>query len=163
MTLSIRARAPSSSSHLVRRVMQANRGRDTTPEKLFRAYLHKCGLRFRIDVRPEPGFRCKADVVIRRFRLCLFVDGCFWHGCPTHFSCPKRNAAWWQEKIADNVARDKLKSEILAQSGWTVIRFWEHDIFENPNACVRRVLTVLKRGTARRREFPPKVAGATSC
>jgi DNA mismatch endonuclease (patch repair protein) len=150
MKLSIRSRAPSSSSRLVRRVMQANRGRDTIPERLFRAHLHNRGLRFRIDVRPEPTCRCKADLVFRRFRVCLFVDGCFWHGCPTHFSCPKRNAVWWQEKISDNVARDRRKSKILAEAGWTVIRIWEHEIAQNPDGCVRRVLAALNRRGRRR-------------
>ena len=124
----IRKRAPKASSNLVRLVMQANKGRDTTPEKLLRAALHANGLRFRKDFYPEPDLRIKADIVFVRLKICIFIDGCFWHVCPAHFKVPKTNTAWWQEKITDTARRDIEQTRILSERGWSVIRIWEHDI-----------------------------------
>lgn len=128
MKRSIRSRAPGASSELVRRVMQANPPRDTAPETVLRGTLHRIGLRFRKDIRPEHSIKCKADVVFTGARVCVFIDGCFWHGCPRHFSLPKTHCAWWQEKIADNRARDRRQSRALRSAGWHVVRLWEHQI-----------------------------------
>src|SRR5438270_4526895 len=96
---SLRSRAPLASSEHTRRVMQANVGRETDAERLVRSYLHRAGFRFRKDARPVRKLRCAADLVFRRHKICIFVDGCFWHGCPVHFKTPKANRAWWSEKI----------------------------------------------------------------
>jgi DNA mismatch endonuclease, patch repair protein len=125
---SIRSRAPRASSSLVRRVMRANVGRTTKPERLLRSLLHARGLRFRKDYRPCADIHCSADVVFTKARICIFVDGCFWHGCPTHFKVPATHADWWREKIADNVRRDGLRTEELTNLGWLVIRLWEHEL-----------------------------------
>jgi DNA mismatch endonuclease (patch repair protein) len=129
--------------------MRANRGRDTAPEKTLRSALHKSGLRFRVDVSPEPTFPCKVDIVFRPVRLCVFVDGCFWHGCPKHFACPKTHTAWWREKVADNRDRDRRKTRGLEARGWLVLRFWEHDILRDLDACVRRIGQIVGRRRAR--------------
>jgi DNA mismatch endonuclease (patch repair protein) len=126
--LSIRSRAPSASSPNVRRVMIANRSSNTTPERLLRSALFKAGLRFRQNVRPIPHLKCKADVVFRSQRLCVFIDGCFWHGCPKHFGCPKTNSNWWNEKIEATRGRDRTQSALLRAAGWNVMRIWEHEI-----------------------------------
>jgi len=125
---SIRKRAPKASSPLVRRVMQANVGKVTSPERILRSALHATGLRFRKDARPERDLRITADVVFRRAKVCIFVDGCFWHGCPRHFATPKTNSRWWEEKIADNAARDRRQTTLVRRRGWRVLRFWEHQI-----------------------------------
>ncbi len=125
---SIRSRAPVASSPRVRRVMQATPSRDTAPEKALRSTLHRMGLRFRKDVRPVESVRCKADVVFTKAKVCVFIDGCFWHGCPEHFHPPKTNTEWWIEKIQDNINRDKAKTAIIEKNGWKVFRFWEHEI-----------------------------------
>ena len=125
---SIRSRAPAASSPAIRRVMQANAPRDTTPEIALRSALHRAGLRYSKDVSPEPSLRCKADVVFRREKVCIFIDGCFWHGCPIHFHTPRTNSCWWEEKINDNRRRDRLKRTRLRKRGWIVIRVWEHEI-----------------------------------
>ena len=122
---SIRARAPRASSELVRRVMQANRSRGTKPELALGTALKQVGLRFRTDIAPEASLKCKADFVFRKVGVCIFVDGCYWHGCPRHFVLPKTNTAWWQEKIADNRRRDRHRRVQLRKMGWTVIRIWE--------------------------------------
>lgn len=80
---SIRSRAPRSTSDPVRRVMLANR-----PEPYLRNALHALGLRFWKNRRPIHAMRCEADIVFPARRVCIFVDGCFWHGCPLHFHVP---------------------------------------------------------------------------
>ena len=83
-------------------------------------------MRFRVDA-PIPGLpRRRADVVFTRARIAVFVDGCFWHGCPEHATHPARNAEWWATKLARNVERDRETDEHLRATGWTVLRFWEH-------------------------------------
>ena len=108
--------------------MQAVRSRDTTPEQRLRSALHLRGLRFRKDTRPVASLRCKADIVFRSRRVAVFVDGCFWHGCPDHFKAPKTNSKWWQEKIDDNQRRDSRQTAALQKAGWQVCRFWEHEL-----------------------------------
>src|SRR5512132_850639 len=93
------------SSEAVRRVMQANRPRDTAPEWAVRRAVHALGLRYRVSVRPEPTIRRTADLVFTRARVAVFIDGCFWHGCPEHASWPKANADWWRAKIEANQRR----------------------------------------------------------
>lgn len=141
---SIRSRAPAATSPVVRRAMLANYGGELRPERTLRSLLCKAGLRFRKDCRPIPDFRCTADIVLRRQRLCVFVDGCFWHGCPQHFSCPKTNAAWWREKIGATSARDKRQTKFLSSNGWRVIRVWEHELMASSSRVVRRILKAVR-------------------
>jgi DNA mismatch endonuclease, patch repair protein len=115
------------SSAGVRRSMQGNRGRDTKPELALRRLLHARGLRYRVDMRPVRGLRRKADIVFTRQRVCVFVDGCFWHGCSAHGTVPSTNRPYWSEKIEGNTRRDRETDKRLADEGWTVVRFWEHD------------------------------------
>lgn len=136
--LSIRSRAPVAASASVRRAMLSDYGGELRPERLLRSVLHMAGLRFRKHCRPVIGFRCTADVVFPRQRVCVFVDGCFWHGCARHFSCPKTNEEWWREKIQDNVNRDKRQTDFLRSRGWQVIRIWEHDL-KNERAVILRI------------------------
>lgn len=106
--------------------MSRQRRRDTVPELLLRRELHHRGLRFRVDL-PVPGMpRRRADVVFTRARIAVFVDGCFWHGCPDHATHPASNAAWWSAKLARNIERDRETDDHLRNNGWSVLRFWEH-------------------------------------
>ncbi len=125
---SIRKRAQAASTPAVRRVMQANVGRQTAPERALEQLLLGEGLHFGTDKRPVPELRCKADVVLRIERVCVFIDGCYWHGSPEHFASPKTNRAWWVEKIADNRARDERQSRQPRARGWAVLRLWEHEM-----------------------------------
>ena len=149
---SIRTRAPAASSPAVRKVMRANMPRDTCPEVLLRSALHRTGLRFRKDIAPEPSLRCRADIVFPRQKTCVFMDGCFWHGCPKHFRTPATNSEWWDEKIEDNRRRDRRKRRRLRSAGWCVIRVWEHDIRSDslPGMAARIVSAV--RGRQKRRK-----------
>ncbi len=116
--------------------MRANRSRDTVPELAVRRLLHARGFRYRVDVRPLPSLRRKADVVFTRTRIAVFIDGCFWHGCEQHFVMPKANASYWQQKIARNRDRDVVTSRLLVEAGWTVLRYWEHQRPEEVVAAI---------------------------
>ena len=122
--------------------MQANRSRDTKPEMAVRSALHRRGLRYRISVRPESELRRTADVVFRKAKVAVFVDGCFWHGCPEHGTRPSTNRDYWKAKIEGNVARDADTTLRLEKSGWTVLRFWEH---ENPEEVADQVELAVRR------------------
>jgi DNA mismatch endonuclease (patch repair protein) len=88
----------------------------------------------------RPAFRVKPDFVFRQVRLALFVDGCFWHGCPKHATKPKNNRAFWQKKLAGNKARDQLVTRRLRRAGWRVQRVWEHELAKKNEArLVRRI------------------------
>lgn len=115
------------SSEHARRTMQANRRRDTEPELRVRRIIHRRGLRYRVDFRPVPGIRSRADIVFTRARIAVYIDGCFWHGCPLHSVSPKTNASYWGPKIEGNVTRDRVTSAGLREAGWRVLRFWEHE------------------------------------
>lgn len=110
--------------------MKAVRRHGTRPELELRSALHARGLRYRVDVAPFPGFRRRADVILRRAKIAVYVDGCFWHSCPQHATVPKSNREWWEEKLAANVARDRETDRDLEELGWEVVRVWEHEDME---------------------------------
>lgn len=122
--------APRASSPSVRAAMQGNKRRDTGPELALRSSLHARGLRFRVDfpIRPSSNSRpIRPDIVLTRAKLAIFVDGCFWHGCPVHGNQPRSNSEYWTAKLARNAERDRTNDEMLRQGGWTVLRVWEHE------------------------------------
>ena len=100
--------------------------RDTKPELAVRRRLHALGYRFRVDYKPEPDLRCRGDIVFTKRKVVVFIDGCFWHGCPIHATAPKNNAEWWREKLDANIARDRRTDAALENRGWRVLRVWEH-------------------------------------
>jgi DNA mismatch endonuclease (patch repair protein) len=89
--------------------------------------------------RRPTNFRVRPDFVFRQARLALFVDGCFWHGCPRHATKPANNRAFWKKKLAGNKTRDRLVNRALRRAGWRVIRIWECDLAKHPETCVRRI------------------------
>lgn len=121
-----RGNRPEASALTVRRRMRATRRRDTLRERALRSALHRKGLRFRVD-RCLPGTRRRADIVFVSAKVAVFVDGCFWHGCPTHGTWPKANTAWWRAKIHANIERDRSTDALLKADRWRVLRFWEHE------------------------------------
>lgn len=139
--------APKPLSPAVRRRMQQTEGRDTTPELALRSELHRVGLRFRLHRALLPGSTRRADIVLVASRTAVFVDGCFWHGCPRHGSWPKNNAAWWREKITKNRRRDRDTDRRLRSAGWTVVRSWAH---EAPAAAALRITKLIGRRGAER-------------
>lgn len=115
------------SSEGVRRSMRSNKGRDTRPELELRRAVHALGLRYRVSTRPLPGVRRTADIVFPRVKIAVFLDGCFWHGCPNHHTVAKTNARFWADKVEQTRRRDRETDELLSQAGWTVLRVWEHE------------------------------------
>ncbi|MDZ7301727.1 MAG: very short patch repair endonuclease [candidate division KSB1 bacterium] len=82
----------------------------------------------------------KPDFTFPQQRVVVFVDGCFWHGCPKHSNMPRNNRAFWKRKLDSNKARDRRVSRVLRQEGWRVIRIWEHAINKNPDRCIRGII-----------------------
>ncbi|MEU0597975.1 very short patch repair endonuclease [Streptomyces sp. NPDC006393] len=128
------------SSAARRRNMQAIRSRDTTPERLVRRLVHAQGLRYRVAARPLSGLRRTADMVFRPAKVAVFIDGCYWHGCPEHYVSPKTNPGYWSDKVARNMARDRDTDERLREAGWLVLRFWEHQSAEECSEAIRQAV-----------------------
>jgi DNA mismatch endonuclease (patch repair protein) len=123
--------------------MRANRRRDTAPERQIRSALHALGYRFRVDYRVGEGRHApRPDIAFTRQNLAIFIDGCFWHGCPEHGRCPETNSAYWSPKLARNAERDREDDRALREAGWQVLRVWEH---EAPERAVQLVDLALKR------------------
>ncbi|MCV7170812.1 very short patch repair endonuclease [Mycobacterium manitobense] len=117
--------------------MQRQQTRDTAPELAVRRLIHAAGLRYRVDVAPLTAMRRRADVVFGPARVALFVDGCFWHGCPVHGSRrTTANSDYWAEKIERNQRRDRDTDQQLRAAGWLPLRFWEHEVPEDVAAAV---------------------------
>lgn len=135
--------------------MQANRRRDTGPERALRSALHARGMRFRVDLplRARPGRAIRPDVVFTRPRVAIFVDGCFWHGCPLHGTQPKSNVEWWRAKIQRNRQRDLEQTEALVGAGWAVLRVWEHEQPDLAAEQIRELVFERSSGTSRRPEY----------
>ena len=110
--------------------------RDTQPEIELRSELHRRGLRYFVHRRPVRSLRREADLVFPSRRVAVFVDGCFWHGCPKHRTHPKRNADFWREKIDRNRERDAETDRVLSENGWMTVRVWEH---EDPGVAADRI------------------------
>ncbi|WP_406483248.1 very short patch repair endonuclease [Streptomyces sp. NBC_01615] len=119
--------------------MSRQTSRDTAPEIAVRRLLHAAGLRYRVNV-PVPGMpRRTIDIAFGKAKIAIFLDGCFWHGCPEHATQPKANAEWWRAKLDKNMLRDRETTQHLEDAGWTVLRFWEH---EDPATVARCVADV---------------------
>ncbi|MFI1923701.1 very short patch repair endonuclease [Streptomyces sp. NPDC020377] len=129
--------------------MSRQGSRDTAPEVAVRRLLHGSGLRYRVNV-PVPGMpRRTIDIVFSKARIAVFLDGCFWHGCPEHATQPKANAEWWRVKLDKNMARDLETTKHLTAAGWTVLRFWEHEAAADVAARVAASLVAKRPPPAR--------------
>lgn len=115
---------------------------DTAPELDLRKELHRRGLRYRVQLHVPGNRRRRIDVAFTRAKVAVFVDGCYWHGCPEHGTNPTANNEWWQWKFARNKARDEDTNRHLRELGWTVIRVWEH---EDPADAADRIEAAVRR------------------
>jgi DNA mismatch endonuclease (patch repair protein) len=131
-------------------VMRGNRSRDTKPELAVRRLLHARGLRYRVNARPVPTLRRTADVVFPRKRIAVFIDGCYWHGCPAHYVAARSNRDYWDAKIARNISRDAETTAALSEAGWKVLRYWSHTPPEQVAASICEEV----RGTAAQQSRP---------
>lgn len=114
--------------------------KNTKPEVLLRKWLWDQGARYRIH---EQVAGTRPDVVFLGPEVAVFVDGCFWHGCPKHYTAPSNNAEYWRKKLQRNRERDRADTRRLEDAGWTVLRFWEceikKDVAEVGGAVLREV------------------------
>jgi DNA mismatch endonuclease (patch repair protein) len=131
--------------------MQQQKRTGTAPELALRHAAHRLGLRYLVNRRPLPSLRRTADLVFPGVKVAVFVDGCFWHGCPHHGRGQLRENTWyWPAKIASNQRRDLDTNEQLARHDWLAVRVWEHD---DPDAAAELVQQIVesRRGPARAR------------
>lgn len=129
-----------STTELRRELMSRIKGRDTGPEIALRRMVWALGLRYRLQHRIG---RTRPDLVFIGAKLAVFVDGCFWHGCPLHSTMPKHNSEFWEKKLRRNVERDAEQTQWLESQGWRVLRIWEHEIDASPTDCARRIAVML--------------------
>ena len=133
------------SSDATRRSMKGNRRTDTGPEMALRRRLHSGGYRYRVDYPALPGVRRRVDIAFTRQHVAVQVHGCYWHGCPIHYTAPKSNAEFWNLKVTRNRERDAETERLLQEAGWTVLTVWEH---EDPDEAVTRVTQSLRHSKA---------------
>ncbi len=120
------------------------RGANTRPESLLRRAL-RCG------VSGARIGRIRPDLILRRhgIRVVVFVDGCFWHGCPDHYVRPRSGPDFWSKKLRENTSRDTRQTKLLLADDWVVVRIWEHEVVENVEKAVAKVRAALERGRSR--------------
>lgn len=136
------------SSDAVRAVMRANRSRDTAPEMALRRAVHALGLRYRVAARPLPELRRTADLVFRGPKVAVFLDGCFWHGCPRHRNVAQTHSEYWAEKVRRTQRRDADTDQRLGAAGWQVLRIWEHEDPLQAALRVERLIRAVRREPA---------------
>ena len=129
------------SSPEARARMRSNKSRDTKPELALRSAVHARGLRYRVSAKPLAGVRRTADLVFPRAKVAVFLDGCFWHGCPEHHTVASANAKFWADKVEGNWKRDRDTDDRLAGAGWISVRIWEH---EDAAEAARRVEEIVR-------------------
>lgn len=147
--------SPAFRSEIMRRV----KGKDTAFERKVRSALHRRGLRFRL-YSSLPG---KPDIVFTRARVVVFLDSCFWHGCPKHLRTPSSHVEYWTRKIERNRARDAKTNAAYIETGWKVVRLWEHELKGDFERCLRTIERTILRRTrpVRKAQRAKSVRGAT--
>jgi DNA mismatch endonuclease (patch repair protein) len=124
--------------------MKANKRKNTKPEIAIRSLLHRRGLRFKKDVFIKINDKnCRPDIVFKKAKLVVFIDGCFWHLCPQHGHIPKNNVQYWEEKLNRNRDKDNADTKLLTENGWHVLRIWEHVPIEEAVDIIARNLKYL--------------------
>jgi DNA mismatch endonuclease, patch repair protein len=123
------------------RIMRAVKGKDSTLEIRVRSALWRSGLRFRKNVASLPG---KPDIVFSKSKVVVFIDSCFWHGCSHHLRRPSSHQEYWEAKISRNRQRDTEVTETYREMGWTALRIWEHELKENLESCLARIVDAVR-------------------
>ena len=126
-----------------RRIMQSVRSKDTGPELTVRKFLHKKGFRYSLHRKDLPG---KPDIVLRKYKTIIFVNGCFWHrheGCQRS-TMPKTNTNFWEKKFHNTVNRDKMIKEELLRRGWNVLVIWECELKTDPDKILEDLARMIK-------------------
>jgi DNA mismatch endonuclease, patch repair protein len=115
------------------------KSKNTKPELILRKALWVKGMRYRI----KNTLTGNPDLHFASKKLAIFIDGCFWHGCPDHYKEPKTRTEFWKKKIDGNIKRDIYVNDVLKDSGWKVLRFWEHEIKKNLDYVVETIISSL--------------------
>ncbi|HEX8001412.1 MAG TPA: very short patch repair endonuclease [Mycobacteriales bacterium] len=139
--------------------MQLQRTRDTGPELAVRRRLHAIGYRYRVDAPPLAGLRRRGDIVFTRARVVVFIDGCYWHGCPDHGREPQSNQDYWSEKLKGNRTRDADTDDRLRTAGWHVIRCWEHEPVPEVVRQIANAVEARRGGSAQSAAAPLREPG----
>lgn len=140
---------PGPANEVIARTLSGVGHADTRPELALRRILHARGLRYRVNHPVPTRPRRSIDIAFTRAKVAIFIDGCFWHGCPDHCRTPKSNREWWENKIATNQERDKDTTTILRTEGWQVLRFWEHEPPQDAAATVLAAIQPIPQARAR--------------
>ncbi|SHL13555.1 very short patch repair endonuclease [Alicyclobacillus tolerans] len=123
-------------------IMSAVRSNNTSLELRVRRELWRRGFQFRTNVKDLPG---KPDIAIKKLKLVIFIDSCFWHGCPEHVRMPKSNVEYWTTKIEKNKTTDKTITEHYQAMGWHIVRIWEHDVKSNFENTMDKLVKVIRK------------------
>lgn len=123
------------------KTMRAVRSNNSKMEVAFRRLLFSKGIRYRKNVSDLPG---KPDIAIKNKKLVIFLDSCFWHGCPQHLRRPQSNQDYWNRKVEINIERDQKINSEYKKLKWKILRFWEHEIKNNAGECINTLLKELK-------------------
>ena len=132
--------ADSVNQQIRRKTMQAIRSKDTKIERMVSSYFSRERFRFRRNVVDLPG---KPDFALKKYKIVIFIDSCFWHGCKHHCRMPASNKIYWVSKINRNKKRDIEINKFYANEGWILLRFWEHDIKDDFSKNVKMIKRLL--------------------
>jgi len=124
-------------SRVMSNIRSVSRLEDKIAQKLWRS-----GLRFRRNVKSLPG---KPDIAIKKYKIAIFVDSCFWHSCPEHRVMPKSNVDFWEKKFQTNKRRDEKVNEYYLSMGWHLLRIWEHEFKSDFDAAVEKIHNFITR------------------
>jgi len=130
-------------------IMQKIKSKNTKLENKIISDLWKKGYRFRRNVTSLYG---KPDIAIKKYKIVIFIDSCFWHGCPDHCRMPTSNKPYWENKIKRNKERDKKVVEYFKKKGWNILRIWEHELkndYETTISKIEKFISDAKRMTNR--------------
>ena len=122
--------------------MSRIRGKNTRPERKVRSRLASMGVK---GFKTGPRILGRPDITFEEAKIAVFIDGCFWHKCPVHYSHPLTRQKFWESKISSNVARDRKVNMSLSRRGWKVLRYWEHEVTERPDGVASAIRLELAR------------------
>ena len=123
-----------------RKNMQAIKSRSKLEERITKA-LWQNGVRFRKNVKLLPG---NPDIAIKKYKIAIFIDSCFWHACPIHGNMPKSNQEYWTKKLNRNQERDQEINQHYKETGWFILRVWEHEFKKDFDGTVRGIMSFIE-------------------
>jgi len=132
------------------KIMSSIRSKETKLEKMIRKELWSRGIRYRKNVT---GLFGSPDIAIKKYKVAIFIDSCFWHGCPIHYRRPCSNTDFWDKKIRKNILRDNIVTDYYIQNGWIILRFWEHDVKKNSSRIADEIIKMIRKRHSRKQRY----------